>query len=183
MKNFGILVANQFPIRQTINLAQLAEGYGFEYFWVADENPSPTYHDVWVTYYAILHSTRKIKVSTGINTPHTRHPALLAVAMNSFNELFPKRAHLGLGPGGYMTLHPLNIPMWHRPIRAVREAFEIIQELQTGKKIHYQGEIFQALDIQLEPKPVELWENWLACRGPQMIKLGGRFADGIMLTS
>ncbi|MHA1839544.1 MAG: LLM class flavin-dependent oxidoreductase [Candidatus Ranarchaeia archaeon] len=183
MVSFGIGVINDLPLKQTIRMAQTAEKNGFDYFWIADENPSPPFRDVWVAYSAVLHNTERIKLATGINTPYTRHPALLAVAMNSFNELFPGRAHLGLGPGGWLTLHPLNIPIWNRPIRALRETFEIIQRLMKGEMLKYEGEIFQALDVKLEPPPAHPWENWLACRGPQMIKLAGRFADGTMLTA
>ena len=183
MVSFGILVENEFPLKKTIQLAIEAENSGFDYFWIADENPSPPYRDVWVAYSAVLHNTKRIKVATGINTPYTRHPALLAVAMNSYNELFPGRAHLGIGPGGYLTLHPLNIPIWNRPIRALRESFEIIQKLMAGETLHYEGELFQALDIKLDPKPKAPWEIWLATRGPQVIKLAGQFADGTILTA
>jgi len=103
--------------------------------------------------------------------------------MNSFNELFPGRAHLGRGAGGWLTLQPLNIPIWHRPIRAVRKAFDIVKDLMKGELIHYNGEIFQALDIQLDPKPTTPWEVWLACRGPQMSRLAGRYADGTLSTA
>ena len=182
MVSFGIINDNKHSIKTTIQLAQIAEKYNFDYFFNAEENPSAPYRDVWVAQYATLQNTSRIKVAT-VSCPYTRHPALLAVTVNTLNEVFPNRAHLVLTPGGYLVLHPLNIPTWNRPIRALRETFEIILGLLDGQTLDYQGELFKTTKVKLDPFPRKPWENWLTARGPQMIKLAGRFAQGTILSA
>lgn len=181
MVSFGIMIENKRPVRDTVKLAQAADKAGFEMFWLADENPSPPYRDVWVTYSQVVTNTDRIKVCTGINTPYTRHPALLAVALNTLNELAPGRAHIGIGPGGFLTLHPLGIKLWDRPIRALRETFTIMRRMMAGEKFTFEGDLFQAHDVQLDPITTK-WNIWLAARGTQVIKTAGRYADGVFLS-
>jgi 5,10-methylenetetrahydromethanopterin reductase len=178
---FGLIPHAMEPFDELAKLAQTAENAGINDLWLTDENPSPGFRDCFITLAVIAKATSKITLGTGINTPYTRHPALLAVAAEGIHELSNGRFKLGLGPGGSLTMTPLGIPMWDRPIRMMRESVEALKELFTGKNVDYEGKMVTVKNVQLQyVKPTI--PVYLAARGPQMYKLSGKIADGCLMS-
>jgi len=180
---FGIGLSNNLPVLETCELIKLAEAQEIDYAWIADESPSPPYRDVFVAITSASLNTNKIKIGTGVCNPYTRHPAMLAVAVASLNEIAGSRIILGLGPGGSLSLAPLGMRMWYKPIRAIKESFKIIRGMFEGNKVNIEGELFKAINcklgIDLKRKP----QIYLAARGPQMLEIAGELADGVLLTA
>ena len=183
MVRFGIGLRGELPVLQTAELARTAEESGFEYVWISDENPSPSYRDVFVTMTAIALRTERIKIGTGICNPYSRHPAQLAVAISSLNEMARGRVILGLGPGGSLPLRPLGIKLWNKPISAIREAFKILRGLFAGETVNLEGTVLTAVNCKLDPPPKERIPVYLAARGPKMLELVGELSDGAILTA
>lgn len=183
MVRFGVGLTGDMPALKTAEIARTAEESGFEYVWVADENPSPPYRDVFVTMTAIALRTERIKIGTGICNPYSRHPAQLAVAIYSLNEMARGRVILGLGPGGSLCLRPLGIKLWEKPISATIETFKISRGLFAGETVNLKGKVFTTVNCKLDPPPKERIPIYLAARGPKMLELVGELSDGTLLTS
>ena len=177
---FGIHITAQQPIQEIVEIYRLFEEMGVTYGYVADEAPSPPFRDPFAVLAAIGFGTRRLKLGTAILPVYTRHPALLAYAMKSFDELFPGRMMIGIGPGGYLSLRPLGIKQWDRPILAMRESTEILRQLFTGETVTYEGKLFQLHDTHLYSPPSEPIPIYFAARGPQMLQLTGEIADGLL---
>jgi len=180
---FGVGLMGDLPAPQTAELARTAEESGFEYVWIVDENPSPPYRDVFVTMTAIALKTELIKMGTGICNPYSRHPPLLAGAISSLNEMARGRVILGLGPGGSLSLRPLGIKLWNKPINAIRESFKILRGLFAGETVNLEGEVLTAVNCRLDPPPKERIPIYLGARGPKMLELAGELSDGALLTA
>ena len=168
------------PIAELIRIYQMAERAGFKYGWTADEAPSSPFRDPYAVLAALGYQTQTLKIGTAIHVPYTRHPALLAYAIASYDELFPGRMTLGLGAGGVLTLNPLGIKMWDRPLLAIREAVQICRQLFQGEQVTFEGKIFQLYDTKLYQKPSHPIPIYLAARGPKMLQLAGEIADGAL---
>jgi 5,10-methylenetetrahydromethanopterin reductase len=177
---FGVYVFPDKPFDEIARLCQMAEKAGVEYCWVADEAPSPPFRDPFATFAVIGNGTRKLKLGSGINVPYVRHPALLAYAFKSFDELFPGRMILGLGPGGSLSMKPLGLKMWDRPLIALREAVQICRGLFEGETVTFEGELFKLYGTKLYEKPPSRIPIFLAARGPKMLELAGEIADGAL---
>jgi len=181
MVKIGITI-DPFDIKESVAMATLADKYGFDTVWVADESPAAPYRDCFVTMQAILSKTKRVMVSSGINPMYIRHPAVLAVWAKSLEELYPGRVGLGLGPGGSLTLVPMGIPMWNRPIGTMKQSVEIMRALFEGKTVNQKTDLFTINNVKLYAKPSKKIPIYLAARGTQMLRLVGSVADGSIIT-
>lgn len=165
------------PPAVLIRAVQLAESLGFQECYIADQGFS---RDLYVMLAVLAGATRRIHLGPGVTHPYTRHPAAAAVAIASLDELSGGRAFLGMGAGGSRTLAPLQIER-ENPLRMCREAVEIARLLWQGGPATYTGEYFQLAGPRLNfaCRP-DIPIHW-AARGPQMLALGGKLADAVML--
>jgi len=177
---FGLALIPNQPPALLIKLGRLADDY-FDYVWIRDENPSYPFRDVFTTLTLLADKTDRMKLGTGICTPYTRHPALIAEAIMSLHEISKGRMILGLGAGGSLTLPRLGIPMWSRPVEVVREAVMIIRRLLNGETLNYKGSYFSVKNVKLVENRYEAVPIHIGARGPKMIQLAGELADGLQI--
>jgi 5,10-methylenetetrahydromethanopterin reductase len=171
------------PLQGLIPIAQAADEAGVSCILLPDNSPSLTFRDVFVALTTVALNTKRITLEVGVSPIYTRHPVYLAIAAGTLQEISGGRFILGLGPGGNMTLAPFGIPIWDKPIRHVREAYQLISQLQDGKEVTWDNPYFKCRKVRLQPTPQPRVPQYLSARGPQMTKLAGRIADGVMFTS
>ena len=181
--NFGLNLAGFDPALETAKLSKTAEEQGFEYVWIADENPSPLCRDVVVNVTTVAMKTSRIKIGTGICNFYTRHPALLATFAASVDEMSPGRIVLGVGPGGDMPLRPLGIKMWEKPLATVREGIEVVNRLLSGETVDIEGEMIKVKGAKLSFPPKARIPIYLAARSPRFMQMIGEIADGSLLNT
>ncbi len=180
---FGLNLAGFSPALDTAKLAKTAEAHGFEYVWIADENPSSLCRDVIVNMTTAALKTSKIKVGTGICNFYTRHPALLAVFISTLEEMANGRVAVGVGPGGEMPLRPLGIKMWEKPLVTVREGIDVMNRALAGETVDQDGEMITAHGLHLSFHPKTRIPVYLAARSPRFMQLVGELADGSLLNT
>jgi 5,10-methylenetetrahydromethanopterin reductase len=174
--DLGLLVLGEHPPDVLIQLAQLAESYGYDVFWYADEK---FYRDVYVGLTVVALHTQRLRLGPCVTDPYARHPALTAAAMAALDELSGGRAMLGFGAGG--TGFPVMGIERTRPAVAIREAVDIMRGLWRGETVHYQGEVISCHRGQLNfvasrPLPIVI-----GTRGYHTLKMAGAVADGVMI--
>ena len=174
----GISLMPHGPVADLVELAQLAESLGCCRCWVYDEGLAT--RDVYVTMTAVVLATSTIRVGTGITNPYSRHPGTTASAIATIDELSGQRAFVGIGAGGGMTLDPLGIER-RRPIAAVESMVLALRDLYAGKVVDVDAESFGFRGARLGYGRADM-EVILAGRGPRMTDLGGRLADGFVLS-
>jgi len=163
-----------------INYAKFAEESGFEYVWIPDDDLC---YDTYVTLTAIALSSSRVKIGSSVSNPYSRNPALLASTIATIDELSNGRAILGIGAGGSLTLRPLGIPMWNKPLTAIKEAITIIRKLFDGETVTFEGKIIKAYNVKLFTKLEKRIPIYMAARGDRMLRLLGELADGALLSS
>jgi 5,10-methylenetetrahydromethanopterin reductase len=169
------------PPEESIRTLKLAEELGFDEYQTVDEVPSSVWRDPFVSAAIIATHTRHGMIRCGIFNPYTRHPALYASFLATVNELAPGRVGLILAPGGSLPLDPCAIPMWDKPLAAVRESILVIRRLLAGETVTYAGEKVSVKNAHIAYHPVQKVPIWLAARGPKMLELAGELADGVLL--
>jgi 5,10-methylenetetrahydromethanopterin reductase len=113
--------------------------------------------------------------------PYTRHAALLAQATATLAELAPARFRVIMGSGSHFeTLPGYGSP---KPVAGLREAAELMQRLWRGEKVTLDGEVVKFNDGSLDWTPSEVPQLYIASRGPQILKLAGAIADGVLIGS
>jgi len=177
---FGFYAFKSDSVQELTAYSMLADKLNFDYVWVPDEVPAKSYRDPFILLAAIGWNTQKITIGTSITNPYTRHPALIASAFNSLYEITGGRVAIGISVGGELPFKPLKIPMWNRPLTTMKEAVIIIRRLMNGEKVTFEGKIFNIENVELDPKPDKKVPILIGARGPKMLQLAGRFADGVL---
>ena len=174
----GISLMPHGPVADLVGLARIAENLGCCRCWVYDEGLAT--RDVYVAMTAVALATSTIRVGTGITNPYSRHPGTTASAIATIDESSGQRAFVGIGAGGGMTLGPMGIER-RRPVAAVEAMVGALRGLYAGEEVDVESEGFGFRSARLDYGRADT-EIFLAGRGPRMTDLGGRLADGFVLS-
>jgi 5,10-methylenetetrahydromethanopterin reductase len=70
-----------------------------------------------------------------------------------------------------------------KPVAALREATQLMRALWAGEKVSLDGQVVKFRDGALDWKPSITPPLYIASRGPQILKLAGEIADGVLIGS
>ncbi|RIK33731.1 MAG: hypothetical protein DCC55_34385 [Chloroflexi bacterium] len=171
--SFGI--SGSKAIGDYIELAGLAEGYGFHTLSIFDDL---MFKPAWPILYVVAQQTQRIRVGPSVSNPYLIHPAILAEQAALLDEISGGRAYLGIGRGAFLDLVQVTP---EKPIAGVREAVEIARQLWRGEKRVYDGKVFQlSADAHLHWQPLRneipvMIGTW----GPRMCRMAGAIANEV----
>lgn len=173
----GIALPLEDPIEGLLATAQEAEALGCSFIWVNDDRLQK---DPFTVLAAIALRTERVRLGPGVTNPYSRHPALLATAIATLDELSEGRAVLGLGAGG--TNHRALGVERTAPAATMRDAIRIVRGLLRGEVITVEGRAVAAYEaiLDFEPLRTEI-PIYLGARGPRMLELAGELADGAIV--
>ena len=172
----GVHIVPLMPSGDVIAVAVEAERLGYDYCLVADEGFHP---DVFACLGAIALATDRITLGV-LTNGYTRHPAVTAAAAATVNELSGGRLTVTLLAGGSMVLSPMGIER-ARPARVVAESMAVMRRLWSGEEVSWKGETCSLDRARLGMGSQDI-PIWIASRGPRLLELAGRQADGVILT-
>jgi 5,10-methylenetetrahydromethanopterin reductase len=176
-QNLGVGTDGVTSMGETLELAKEADRLGFHSFWLSEGYHS---RSAIVRAALIATATQKIKIGLGILSPHTKHPALLAMEAASLDELARGRILLGIG----RVLNALRKHAFDSAGTAqiIKESTEIIKGMLSGNLIQYGGSRFEIPPpgSRLDLEPCGGLPVYLGATGPGMLRLAGECADGIV---
>jgi len=156
----------------------LAERLGYESIWITETRQ---FTDAISVLGALAAATKSIKLSSGIIPIYTRTAPLIAQSYATLDRLSEGRIILGIGPGASLFLERQGLS-WTKPLTAIREYVTVIRRLLQGETVSFEGEVVRVKDCRLEVMPLqEDVPIYVAASGPQMIRLCGEIADGVIL--
>jgi 5,10-methylenetetrahydromethanopterin reductase len=157
------------PAAEVVELVEAAEELGFAGAWVADSQS--IMRDAWAVLAAAAGRTSRILLATGVTNPVTRHPAVLAGAIATLDELSGGRAVLGIGVGESAVR---TIGVAPASLGRLEETVAAVRALLAGEETTIEGHASR-LAWPVAPVPI-----WLASSGPRSLRLAGRIADGVL---
>jgi 5,10-methylenetetrahydromethanopterin reductase len=176
-ENLGVGTDGVTSMSETLELATQADILGFHSFWLSEGYHS---RSAIVRAALIATATRKIKIGLGILSPHTKHPALLAMEAASLDEIARGRILLGMG----RVLNALRKHAFDSAgtAQVIKESTEIIKGMLSGKLIQYEGSRFKIVPpgSRLDLEPCGELPVYIGATGPEMLRLAGQYADGII---
>ena len=174
---YGVGLPPSGPVAELVALAEEIERMGYRYLWVNDERLE---RDAFTVLAAMSQRTERIRVGPGVTNPYSRHPALIATATATLDELSGGRAVLGLGAGG--TNHRALGIERKSPVTALRDSVELIRGLWAGSTITVEGTVVRAREARLDfaaPRP--RIPIYVGGRGPRVLELAGEIAEGVIV--
>jgi 5,10-methylenetetrahydromethanopterin reductase len=160
-------------------VARNAAKLGADGIWIGEDIGLG--QDTFVLAAATLLQSKGIRVGTGIIPIAVHNITTLARAAVTLQEIGEGRFVFGVGIGGIQDLQRMNVKV-RRPVTALREGVDVLRRLWQAESVTRNAEVLQLHDYSLRlKKPVEI-PVFLGVRGPQMLKLAGRIADGVILS-
>lgn len=166
------------PGARFLDEVKLAERLGFHAFFHNDKKWA---REVFSRLGAATQCTSTIGLGTSVIDPYTRHAALLAQATATLAELAPGRFRVIMGSGSHFETLPGYGSA--KPVAGLREAAELMRRLWRGEKVSLDGEVVKFKDGSLDWTPTEIPQLYIASRGPQILRLAGAVADGVLIGS
>ncbi len=160
-------------------LARVIEEVGFDQLWCSNHK---LYSDMWVSMAAAAMETSRLRIGSFVAEPYSQHPAQIAAAIATVDELSNGRAILGIGAGG-ANFRELGIDLV-APARALAETIQIVRPMLDGETVDHHGRSFTAAGVgmrALSARPdVPIV---LASRGDRVLQVAGELADGAMVAT
>ena len=172
----------------------LAEKSGFDVAWLGDHF-MPWVHSsnrsayVWSLLGACFEATKKIKVGPYVTTPigARYHPAIIAQASATLDNMYPGRFLLGVGTGEAMNEVPFfqRWPDWKERMGRLVEGIQLIRKMwESNDYFDFDGNYFKEQQIFLYTKPRTDLKILFSAVGPKAAGFAGQYGDAIIsLTS
>jgi probable non-F420 flavinoid oxidoreductase len=178
----------QFAPSRLLKLVIAAEAAGFDAFHSSDHfhpwsvrQGQSGFAFSWIA--AALQAT-KIPGSMVCAPGQRYHPAIVAQAIATIAEMFPKRFSVELGSGEALNETITGTPWPSKQIRneRLRESAEIIRKLLNGQKVTYHGHV-NVKEAKLYTLPEEAPLLFCAALSDETSGWAGEWADGLLTTS
>lgn len=194
---YGLQLAN-LDWRQLRDMAQTAEGLGFEVLTVPDhivmEGPEHTFDPHHLSYDPMLmvavlsEATKKARVGHLVLCNLFRHPVITAQSLASLDGLSGGRVIAGLGTGWTereFRMTGMPFPDIGTRLRMLDEALTCMRSLWTNEETTFAGEFYQLRDCILWPKPVQRPHPpiLLGGGGKGLLRVAAKHADVVNIIS
>jgi F420-dependent oxidoreductase-like protein len=155
----------------------------WDHFYSADATGDPHCLEALTTHTALAMSTTRVTCGSLVYSAGYRHPAVLANAMATLDEVAGGRVVCGLG-GGWLQheydAYGLHYGSTSERLRMLEEYIQCVRGLLTQERTTFGGEYFQLRDAQCEPKPVQArLPLWIGGGGEKVtLRIAAQYADG-----
>jgi 5,10-methylenetetrahydromethanopterin reductase len=179
MYRASVGITTSMDLSATNWIGQNADSLGIEGIWVGEDIGLGQETSILTA--SLLENTTHTRVGTGIMPISVHNLSTIARTALTLQELGNGRFILGIGLGGIQDLQRLGRRV-EKPVSALRDAASALKRLFNAESVTMQSEMFNLTDYSLRiNKPIDV-PIFFGIRGPQMLKLAGRIADGVILS-
>lgn len=175
--NIDLILDARATAAELAELGELAEKLGFDGIWVSSLLDG---RDPFANMTPLALATRRISLGPIAVNPWDMHPVKISAALHTLNEIAQGRARVVVGGGGE-ALASLGLKP-DRRVRAVQECVEIIRLASKGERFDYIGQLYQAHGYGLGWLEAPAPQVYVGANMPQMLRMAGRVAAGVMLS-
>ena len=177
-----VMAAGDPDFASMIDLAETAEGHGFDSVWCGDSVLARPRLEALSTLAAIAGRTQRVKLGTAVFLPALRNPVVLANEVANLDIISKGRVILGVGiasktPSVEKEFNACGVSFRHR-VSIFEECITLMRRLWTEPEVTFNGQHFQMEGVSLGLQPVQKGgvPIWMAASAekPQrrMLKIG-----------
>src|ERR687889_1494425 len=167
----GVVLQNDPPALEVVELAKKAEAAGFSHVWTFDSHV--LWQEPFVIYSKILDETSRVIVGPMVTNPGTRDWTVTASLFATLNEMYGNRTICGIGRGDSALRVIGSTP---QTLAELRACVEVIRALANGREADVRGQ-----RLRFAWAPDSRLEVWVAAYGPKALALTGEVGDGYIL--
>lgn len=185
---------NSYDPSSFVEATAYAEKLGFRTAWFGD-HIFPWFHSgkrsgfVWSMMPVALAKTSTIKVGPWVTVPTGAryHPAIIAQATATIDNMYPGRIVLGIGTGEALNERPFwngNWPRWEERMERMIEGTRLIRQMwESTKPFRFEGKYFSSDFYFLYTKPRTRIPIYSSAIGKKAAYGAGVSADGLITIS
>ncbi len=170
-------LTTSMPLRQGIELAELAEAQGYTRIFVGEDALS---REIF-TYLAAIAVKTELPLASGILSPYLRSLVLIASATAGMQMLTGNKFALGIGVGGIPEVRKLTGREPKNAVEVLRETAEVVRRIFRGERITFRGRRACLRNYRLRAT-VEVPEILFGVRGRRLLALAGEVSDGVIFS-
>ena len=167
-----------------IDLAEGAEGRGFDSVWCGDSVLARPRLEALTTLSAIAGRTKRVKLGTAVFLPALRNPVILANEVANLDIISQGRVILGVGiasktPSVEKEFNACGVSFRHR-VSIFEECVTVMRKLWTEPEVTFNGRHFQLDGVSLGLRPVQKGgiPLWMAASAEKPQRRMLRIGDG-----
>ncbi len=155
----------------------------WDHFYAADASGDPHCLEAITSHTALAAATTRVTCGSLVYSAGYRHPAVLANAIATMDQVADGRIVLGLG-GGWLQneydAYGLHFGTPGERLRMLEEYVQCVRGLLTQERTTFDGQFFHMRDAQCEPKPVQArLPIWIGGGGEKVtLRIAAAHADG-----
>lgn len=160
-------------------IAKLSEKLGYSSFWTVEATGT----DALTLLGGVAHAAPSLALGTGIIPVQLRTPPLTAMSVATLQAINPDvDIWLGVGVSAPGILKQHGETATDKPIGMMREYVALLRECLGGETVTFEGDYWSVKRFTLGVRLGERKPNIvMAALNPQMLKLAGEVADGVLL--
>ena len=174
-----------------VDTAVYAEEMGFRTVWIND-HIFPWYHSAkrssfaWSMMPVALEKTNELRVGPWVTVPTGAryHPAIIAQAAATLDNMYPGRVLLGVGTGEALNECPFwngNWPKWKERMDRLTEGIRLMRQMWESKEpFKFEGKFFSSDFYYLYTKPKRKIPVYQSAIGKRAAHEAGIHADGLI---
>ncbi len=170
-----------------LDLAEKAEEWGYDYYWIPDYVTLP-YLDAFVLATAVASRTTKLRIGTAVTLAPFRTPLQFAKSAASVDVMSDGRFTLGIGVGAIDRDFDVTGVDFRQRGPLTDETIDVTRRLLDEENVSYEGRYFRFKDLTIGPRPVQPHlPIWIGASGRDGLAEGvlrrtARYGDGLFPT-
>ena len=162
-------------VEELLELSRIADGAGVSRLGISDV---ALFRDSLQLQVLCAAATRNVRIGSLVTNPYVRHPAIVAAALGTLNEVSKGRAFLGIGVGAGLSGIGIEQP---RPVRLLEEFLTAVRELLAGAEVNLDGPAYNIKGAMLQPDIAGPVPVVIGTRSRLVSRLAGRMADAVVV--
>ncbi|RJO74095.1 LLM class flavin-dependent oxidoreductase [Nocardia panacis] len=179
MTVLGAVSMPHLPPEHLAAAADAAEHSGVDELWVWEDC---FWGGAIASAATILARTERIRVGIGVMPTPLRNVAVTAMELSVLLRAHPGRLVPGVGHGVQEWMGQIGARV-ESPLTLLREQLDALRGLLGGEKVSVDGRYVRLDGVSLVYPPTVPTQLIAAASGPKTLRLAGRYADGVTLTS
>ncbi len=163
------------PVAELLELARIADEAGVSRLGISDV---ALFRDSLQLQVLCAAATRNVHIGSLVTNPYVRHPAIVAAALGTLNEVSQGRAFLGIGAGAGLSGIGIGQP---RPAALLEEFLTAVRELLSGEDVNLDGPAYEIKGARLQPDIAGPVPVVIGTRSMRVSMLAGRLADAVVV--
>jgi len=172
-------ITTNLPMEHILKIASFAERSSAYGIWIGEDINRR--YDIFSLTSAVMLNAPSKTVGIGVTSPAIHNITTIARAAAALEQTAPGRFRLGIGVGGLQDLARNGITV-EKPVAMLRDASETLRNIWRGSTINQKGKTFQLKSYAARYKLAQPIPLHFGVRGPKLLKLASRVADGVILS-